>query len=62
MLTREGVSEPADVALIGSKQQVLEQLDDARRSGVTEFSGAPSGTGDEKQRTLETLLEYQNAS
>jgi F420-dependent oxidoreductase-like protein len=62
MLTREGVSEPADVALIGSKQQVLEQLDDARHSGVTEFTGAPSGTSDEKERTLEALLEYQNIS
>jgi F420-dependent oxidoreductase-like protein len=42
MLEREGAREVADVALVGSKQQVLEQLNGLAEAGVTEFSGAPS--------------------
>jgi alkanesulfonate monooxygenase SsuD/methylene tetrahydromethanopterin reductase-like flavin-dependent oxidoreductase (luciferase family) len=58
MLEREGAREVADVALVGSKQQVLEQLNGLAEAGVTEFSGAPSGTEQERESVLEVLLEY----
>ena len=58
MLEREGAKAPADVSLIGSKEQVLEQLHELAKAGVTEFSGAPSGTSDEREGALETLLTY----
>jgi alkanesulfonate monooxygenase SsuD/methylene tetrahydromethanopterin reductase-like flavin-dependent oxidoreductase (luciferase family) len=60
MLKREGVSAPADVSLIGSKAQVLEQLHELAEAGVTEFSGAPSGTSEEREGAIEALLTYQS--
>jgi len=59
MIEREGASSPADVSLLGSREQVLEQLHGLAQAGVTEFSGAPSGTGDEREGALEVLLDYQ---
>ena len=59
MLEREGAKDPADVSLIGSKEQVLEQLHGLAQAGVTEFSGAPSGTGDERDAAIDVLLDYQ---
>ncbi|HEY5265237.1 MAG TPA: TIGR03564 family F420-dependent LLM class oxidoreductase [Acidimicrobiales bacterium] len=59
MIEREGASSPADVSLLGSKEQVLEQLHALAAAGVTEFSGAPSGTSDEREGALEVLLNYQ---
>jgi alkanesulfonate monooxygenase SsuD/methylene tetrahydromethanopterin reductase-like flavin-dependent oxidoreductase (luciferase family) len=58
MMAREGAREPADVALLGSKEQVLEQLDELANAGVTEFSGAPTGTPAEREAALDVLLEY----
>ncbi|HEY5104709.1 MAG TPA: TIGR03564 family F420-dependent LLM class oxidoreductase [Acidimicrobiales bacterium] len=62
MIEREGASSPADVSLLGSKQQVLEQLHGLAQAGVTEFSGAPSGTSDEREGALEVLLDYQRSA
>ena len=62
MIEREGASSPADVSLLGSKQQVLEQLYGLAQAGVTEFSGAPSGTSDEREGALEVLLDYQKSA
>ena len=59
MLDREGAVEVADAALIGSKAQVLEMMQGLADAGVTEFSGAASGTAEERQASIETLLEYQ---
>lgn len=59
MIEREGAKGPADVSLIGSKSQVLNQLHELAEAGVTEFSAAPSGTSDERDGALEALLEYQ---
>jgi hypothetical protein len=59
MMEREGASEAADVGLMGSHEQVLEQLDALAQAGVTEFSAAPTGTPEEREATLATLLEYQ---
>jgi F420-dependent oxidoreductase-like protein len=60
MLEREGATGPSDVALLGTKEQVLDQLHELARAGVTEFSGAPSGTSEEREGAIEALLEYQH--
>ncbi|HVA70486.1 MAG TPA: TIGR03564 family F420-dependent LLM class oxidoreductase [Acidimicrobiales bacterium] len=59
MLKREGATAPADVSLIGSKELVLEQLNELAEAGVTEFSGAPSGTSEEREGAIDALLSYQ---
>jgi F420-dependent oxidoreductase-like protein len=62
MLAREGADGPGGVAIAGTKEQVLEQLATLSEAGVTEFSGAPSGTKDEREGAIEALLEYQKSS
>ncbi|HEV7958851.1 MAG TPA: TIGR03564 family F420-dependent LLM class oxidoreductase [Acidimicrobiales bacterium] len=62
MLEKEGESEPAGVSLIGSKEHVLDELNELANAGVTEFSGAPSGTKEEREAALETLIDYQRGS
>ena len=59
MLEREGATDPAGVSLIGSKEQVLDALHQLDEAGVTEFSGAPSGTKEESEGALEALLDFQ---
>jgi F420-dependent oxidoreductase-like protein len=59
MLEREGAKAPGDVSLIGTKEQVLEQLHELAEAGVTEFSGAPSGTNEEREGAIDALLSYQ---
>ena len=61
MLEREGASSPADVGLIGSREQVLEQLHALAAAGVTEFSAALSGSPQERDATYEVLLDYADA-
>ncbi len=60
MLEREGAAGPADVSLIGSREQVLEQLRELADAGVTEFSGAPSGNAVERDAATAVLLDYQS--
>jgi F420-dependent oxidoreductase-like protein len=62
MLEREGAKAPADVSLIGTKEQVLEHLHELAEAGVTEFSGAPSGTSEEREGAIDALLSYQGQS
>ena len=57
MMAREGAIEAADVALLGSHDQVLEQLVELSFAGA-EVSAAPAGTADEREATLAVLLEY----
>jgi len=59
MMKREGAQQPSDLALIGSKQQVLEQLHELSKSGVTEFNAQAVGTRDEIDATHEVLLEFR---
>lgn len=58
MLEREGASEPADVALIGSPEEVLEKLDALSQAGATEFVGFPTGTREECEAALDALVAY----
>jgi F420-dependent oxidoreductase-like protein len=57
MLAKEGAAEPADVALIGSREHVREMIGEVEAAGVTEFSGGPTGTRQEREDTLELLAE-----
>jgi len=59
MIEREGATSPADVSLIGSKAHVLDQLHELAEAGVTEFSGAPSGTSEEREGAVDVLIEFQ---
>jgi F420-dependent oxidoreductase-like protein len=59
MLDREGAGGPADVAVVGSDDQVLDGIDHLREAGVTDFNAAVFGNPDEVERTralLRTLL------
>lgn len=58
MMEREGAREPADVGLLGSREQVVEQLQELAEAGVTEFSGAPTGTAAEREAALEVLSGF----
>lgn len=62
MLEKEGEREPAGVSIIGSKDHVLEQLEGLAAAGVSEFSGAPSGTKEEREAALDVLIEYQRGA
>ena len=58
MMKLEGAVLPSDLAIMGSKQQVLEKLHELAASGVTEFNAHPTGTKDEIAATREVLLEF----
>ncbi len=47
MLDREGAEGPADVAIVGRESAVAEAVHQLAAMGVTDFCGAPFGSGDE---------------
>ena len=55
MLDREGAAGPADVALVGSEEDVEAQITGIAEAGATEFSGAVYGTPEEVQRSRALL-------
>jgi F420-dependent oxidoreductase-like protein len=58
MLDREGAAGPADVAIVGPEDQVLDGIDQLREAGVTDFNAAVFGDPDQVARTralLQTL-------
>jgi F420-dependent oxidoreductase-like protein len=55
MLDREGAAGPADVAVVGTEEEVTAQIQRFAQVGATEFSGAVYGTPDEVKRS-QTLL------
>lgn len=57
MLDREGVTGPADVAVVGDETVVAQQIERLRDAGVTEFMAAPFGTAEEQQRTAAVLAD-----
>ncbi len=62
MLDREGVEGPADIALIGSEDDVAERLDQLARAGVTDFDAAiTTAKADVRERTFD-FLAAQSAS
>jgi F420-dependent oxidoreductase-like protein len=61
MLDKEGATTAADVALLGSKDQLVEGIGQLAEAGVTEFSAAVIGTPAEQAATLEVLSEVAAA-
>lgn len=55
MLDREGADGPADVAIVGAEDQVLDGIDQLREAGVTDFNAAVFGDPDDVARTRELL-------
>jgi F420-dependent oxidoreductase-like protein len=55
MLDREGADGPADVAIVGSADEVTAQVRRLSDIGATDFCGAPFGTADEIRASVDTL-------
>ncbi|MFN0029635.1 MAG: TIGR03564 family F420-dependent LLM class oxidoreductase [Acidimicrobiales bacterium] len=55
MLDREGYDGPADLALVGSEEQVLERIEAIGAVGVTTFAASVFGSREERARTNELL-------
>ena len=57
MMDREGAEGPADLALIGSEDQVAERIREVFVAGATEFVAALFTGGPDAARTRELLAE-----
>jgi F420-dependent oxidoreductase-like protein len=55
MLDREGAATAADLAIIGTADEVAERVADLARAGVDEFMACVFGTPDEQQATHDCL-------
>jgi F420-dependent oxidoreductase-like protein len=55
MLDREGVADPADLAIVGDEATVARQLQQYADAGVTEFLAYPFGSPEERARTIDLL-------
>ncbi len=61
MLDKEGATSPADVALVGSKDQIVDALGELGAAGVTEMGAAVIGTAAEQAATLDVLSGFAAA-
>lgn len=57
MMDREGVAGPADLAIIGSAEQVSERIREVFAAGATDFVGSVFAGGPEARRTRTVLAE-----
>ena len=57
MLDREGAEHPGEVALIGSEDEVVAQLDDLERAGATDFAALEFGRSEEEFTRTRALLK-----
>jgi F420-dependent oxidoreductase-like protein len=57
MLDREGAGGPADVAIVGTKDEVSAQVRRLADIGASDFVGAPFGTADEISDSVASLAE-----
>ena len=55
VLDREGAAGPADVSVVGDEQSVTKQLRRLSDIGATDFVAIPTGTDDDRRRTLDHL-------
>jgi 5,10-methylenetetrahydromethanopterin reductase len=62
MLDREGAAGPADVAIVGTEEDVTAQIRRFAEIGTTEFSGAVYGTPDEVERSQVLLGSLAKAA
>ncbi|MGA1035099.1 MAG: LLM class F420-dependent oxidoreductase [Ilumatobacteraceae bacterium] len=56
MLDREGAATPADVAIIGSHDEVCDRVKALADSGVTTFAASAFGSADERAATREAMI------
>lgn len=56
ILDREGVTDPADVALIGDEDAVGARIEEIRAAGVTEFGAHVFGPADEDRDRTRAFL------
>jgi F420-dependent oxidoreductase-like protein len=56
MLDREGAAGPADIAIVGTSDQVAEQVHGLAAIGVTDFAAAMFGDADELEATRDALV------
>jgi F420-dependent oxidoreductase-like protein len=60
MLDREGLEGPADLAVVGTADQVAERLAEAEAAGMTTLAAAEFGTPDELAATRELLVSLRD--
>jgi F420-dependent oxidoreductase-like protein len=58
MLDKEGATNASDVAVLGTKDEVVRGLDQLAEAGVTEMSAAVIGSTSDRATTLEVLAAY----
>jgi len=61
MLDREGVSSPADVAIIGPEQEVERQVNALERAGATDLCASVFGSSEQKERGYGLLRSLAGA-
>ena len=61
VLDREGVTGPADVAVIGREESVREQLEVIISAGATEFSAVELGTNPDEAARTRAVLKQLNS-
>ena len=61
MLDREGASGPAEVAIVGTASEVRAEVRRLADIGVTDFCGAPFGSGAQVQDSIAALAGWEDA-
>ncbi|OBB78037.1 LLM class F420-dependent oxidoreductase [Mycobacterium colombiense] len=61
-LAREGLNNPADVAIVGDDTEVERGLRRLQDAGVTDFMAVPCGSDSEQQRTIRLLAMLARSS
>lgn len=62
MMDREGVDGPADIAIVGHADEVVERVHGFFEAGATRFSAVPFGTSDEQAVTHQVLATLRKAT
>lgn len=61
-LAREGLNNPAEVAIVGDETEVERALRRLQDAGVTDFMAVPCGSDSEQQRTIDLLATLARSS
>jgi F420-dependent oxidoreductase-like protein len=59
VLDREGVDGPGDVSIVGNEASVTAQLERLAEIGASDFVAIPTGTDDDRRRTLDHLASLK---
>ncbi|MBF6248622.1 LLM class F420-dependent oxidoreductase, partial [Nocardia elegans] len=60
MMDREGAAGPADLAIVGTEDQVAERVRTVFAAGATEFVGIVFADGDDATRTRKLLTDLKS--